>query len=427
MKTTVLVKYQDREGNELATDVLINGQVGDAYITEQKEIENYRFVEVTENAEGIMRKEQIIVIYVYEKIPAKVIVKHLEKVIIEVEGEEEAKVEEKEILPEEIIEGYVGDNYTTERKVIVNYRAAEPEPENKIGKMTEEPIEVKYYYEKVPSGIITVKYVDIETEEEIKYRETNEDGTEEKTYRYEIKGYVGEEYETELKEIPYYIFVNSTENAKGKLTENSDTVIYYYRKLNFNFSVEKTITEVILNEEVIKVSDNKLLKVEVKTAEVGETNLIVSYSIKVRNNGELKGKAKIVERIPVGYEVLEKAEYWREEEGVLLTEVELEAGEEKELIVKLRWKNSENNLGTGINTAEIKEAENEAGYKELTEADNQATATVVVTIKTGETIKNIAKGLLILSLAVCLYMEILLVISIKKGPDIKEIKFLKKK
>jgi hypothetical protein len=131
IKTTVLVKYQDREGNELATDVLIEGQVGDAYRTEAKEIENYRFVEVTEKVEGIMTKEQIIVIYVYEKIPAKVIVKHLEKVIIEVEGEEEAKVEEKEILPEEIIEGYVGDNSITERKVIVNYKAAEPEPENK--------------------------------------------------------------------------------------------------------------------------------------------------------------------------------------------------------------------------------------------------------------------------------------------------------
>ena len=116
----------------------------------------------------------------------------------------EAKVEEKELLPEEIIEGHVGDNYTTERKVIVNYKTAEPEPENKTGKMTEEPIEVKYYYEKVPSGIITVKYVDIETEEEIKYKETKEDGTEEeKTYRYEITGYIGDEYETELKEIPY--------------------------------------------------------------------------------------------------------------------------------------------------------------------------------------------------------------------------------
>ena len=33
---------------------------------------------------------------------------------------------------------------------------------------TNETRTVKYYYEKVPSGIITVKYVDIETEEEIK-------------------------------------------------------------------------------------------------------------------------------------------------------------------------------------------------------------------------------------------------------------------
>ena len=67
------------------------------------------------------------------------------------------------------------------------------------------------------------------------------------------------------------------------------------------------------------------------------------------------------------------------------------------------------------------------GYKELTEADNQSIATVLVTIKTGETINNIVKVLLIPSLALCLFMEILLVIFIKKRPYIKEIKFLKKK
>ena len=41
----------------------------------KKEIENYRFVSVTDNKEGTMTKEQIVVIYTYEKIPAKVIVK----------------------------------------------------------------------------------------------------------------------------------------------------------------------------------------------------------------------------------------------------------------------------------------------------------------------------------------------------------------
>ena len=54
---------------------------------------------------------------------------------------------------------------------------------------TKEIIEVTYYYERIPSGILTVKYVDKETKEEIKYKD--EIGKE-RIYGYEITGKVGD-------------------------------------------------------------------------------------------------------------------------------------------------------------------------------------------------------------------------------------------
>ena len=56
------------------------------------------------------------VVYHYKRIPAKVIVKYLEKET------------EKELAEEETINGYVTKPYETERKVIKNYKKAEPEP-----------------------------------------------------------------------------------------------------------------------------------------------------------------------------------------------------------------------------------------------------------------------------------------------------------
>ena len=39
--------------------------------------------------------------------------------------------------------------------------------------MTREDIYVIYYYERKPSGIVTVKYVDVDTNEEILYKAEN--------------------------------------------------------------------------------------------------------------------------------------------------------------------------------------------------------------------------------------------------------------
>ena len=336
-----------------------------------------------------MEEEEQEVVYVYRRIPAKVIVRYLEKET------------EKVLADEELIEGLAGETYETERKLIKNYKSAEPEPENAVGKMkvekdlSKKPTEavyivndtiiVTYYYERKPSGKIKVKHVDVDTGEEITYTEEHEDGTiEEKTYGYDIEGYVGDKYETKPEDIPYYNLVKVPENAEGELTEESDVVIYYYQKKPFNFSVEKVFKSVVLNGEVKDMTNNKSMKVEIVAATIPYAKLQVTYKITVKNTGEIDGKAKVVEMLPQGYKLINVADYWTQtKDGNLETKVELKAGETKDLEVAVEWINSQDNFGIFDNTAKVIDIENPANFEETTEEDNTSTAELITSIKTG--------------------------------------------
>ena len=125
--------------------------------------------------------------------------------------------------------------------------------------MTREDTIVTYYYEKIPSGTITAIYVDEATGKEITY--IDEETKEEKTYREEYKGYCGDEYKTQEKEIPYYEYVKekAPTNATGIYSEDNVTVTYYYRQLPFNMEVDKNLTKIELNGENQRVIDGKNL------------------------------------------------------------------------------------------------------------------------------------------------------------------------
>jgi hypothetical protein len=397
VESGVIEKHIEEHTEELIHNKVHEGEMGADYKTEEQEIEGYKLLKdrYPENAEGTIEEEVITVKYYYSR-DAKVTVKYID-------------LETKEEIEESIIiEGQLGEEYETEEKAIEGYRIVKLEyPDNVKGEITKENIEVIYYYERIPSGTITVKYVDIETEEEI-------------TDKAEIKGFVGEEYKTEEKQIPYYMIVNSTENTEGKLTGANDTVIYYYRKLSFNFSIDKTITQINIKDREIKFDEpTKTAKVEIKQGELNETELVITYNLEITNTGEIAGKAKIKEVIPEGFELLEGVE-----ENL---EIELQPGESKNITVKLRWLKGETNLGIKENTVSLVDIQNDKGYAELTTEDNSSKTVVVISIKTGETIKTIVKVLLIASLMICLYMQVLLILGINKGPNIKNIKFLNKK
>ena len=321
-----------------------------------------------------MTEDDIIVIYVYKHIEAGgVRVEYLDKET----GEKLAE--------DEVIKGNVGDEYKTERKVIENYQKAEPEPTNKEGTMTEEEIVVTYYYEKIPSGKVIVKYVDRETKEEIRY---TDDSGEEKTYGYEITGYVGEEYKTEEKEIPYYKIVENIlpVNREGILSQNDETVIYYYEKMSFNMEISKKVKTITIKGEEKEVSNGSLTKVEIHRKEITTTPVEIRYVITVSNTGEIEGTGEVVEKIPEGFEVSSNnPSGWEvNTDGTMKYAVELKAGESKDIEVVLKWKASETNFGQKKNIVLLSNIENPAGFEDINLADNEAEATVIITVATGK-------------------------------------------
>ena len=85
--------------------------------------------------------------------------------------------------------------------------------------------------------------------------------------------------------------------------------------------------------------DGKLNKVEVVGSKISSTEVKITYSILVSNTGEIDGTARIEEDIPKNFELnSETGDEWKEtEDGTLEAEIELKAGETKELKIVLNW------------------------------------------------------------------------------------------
>ncbi len=372
------VKWVDEDGNDIVPPEHIPGEgepgkVGDPYHTEPKEFDDYVLDYVEGEPDGTLPEGTGEVVYHYKKRNGRVIVQYLEKGT------------ENELLPEKVEEYPIGDDYTTERENIPNYRRADPEPENKNGIVTKEDTYVKYYYERIPSGKVVTKHVDVDTGEEILY--PDEDTGEYVPYGDEQEGYVGDPYTTEPEDIPYYKLVEELlpPNKDGVFEEGDKEVVYYYEKQVFNFEVDKVITKATINGEEQKVLDGKLIKVEIVGSEMEDTDVEITYKIRVKNTGEIAGTTKVVEKLPKHFTIGKEAydEWTENKNGDLEAEVSLEPGETKEFTIKLTWKRGSENFGREINTAEIKDFNNDAHYDDNNEKDNTSEAEVVMSVKTG--------------------------------------------
>ena len=114
----------------------------------------------------------------------------------------------------------------------------------------------------------------------------------------------------------------------------------------------------------------------------------IKYVITVRNTGEIDGKGEVIEKIPEGFEVSSNnpKEWVINADGTMKYAVELKAGESKDIEVVLKWQASETNFGEKKNVALLNNVENPAGFEEENAGDNQAEATVIVTVATGKEI-----------------------------------------
>ena len=321
--TKATVQHIDRETGEILKQETQNGKVGDLFETHAEDFEGYVLVESPEEPNIIMDKtgEQIVKYY-YAHMSAGVIEKHID----EITGE---------LLYSEEHEGNEGDHYNIPSREFEGYDLVTEDkdgnsrlPENAEGEMTEDLIEVKYYYIKKASVI--VKYLEED--------DTPDDDTDNKVLAKEeiIEGHENDSYETEAKDIKDYNLVGTPENAKGimTITQNSDgtyntqiTVIYYYK--------EKAGGVI---ENHIDITTNKKLATEEHSGSIGDEYDIPSrqftgYDLVVQDkegNNRLPENAKgtmTEEEIVVDYYYIKQAkvkvEYIDKHTGEKLDEEEI--------------------------------------------------------------------------------------------------------
>ena len=218
----VIVKYEDLDGNKLAEEKTLTGEVDKDYTTEQLNIEGYEFKEIIGNKEGKFAKEDQEVVYKYKKIetpaPEPEPVVEEGKVIVKYED-----VDGNKLAEENILTGKVGENYKTERKEIEKYKFVKVEGAEE-GKFVKGEIEVIYKYEKL-SGKVIVKYVD-------------KDGNSLKDNDV-IVGKIDEKYEVSRVKISGYNLVNVAGYEKGKFVQEDQVVVYTYEKV-INIEIPQT-------------------------------------------------------------------------------------------------------------------------------------------------------------------------------------------
>ncbi len=404
MPAKVIVQYKDIDTKEEIIETKkINGFVNDAYNEPRVEIDGYiKSNPEPENSNGIMTKEDIIIVYWYTK-QYKIItdVKEHEEIdeqgnVIKVKGGEisgedenpyelvsrgENSVKEIVMKPED---GYMIKNVTINGEVL---EIKELLKEDKTIKLpffedVREDKEVIVEYEKIPAKVI-IQYL--------------EEGTQKPVSKEEIKeGYVNNKYESKEREIEYYEFVKEKypENSEGLMTEDDIIVKYYYRKALFNFKLEKEIESIILNGQSIDVTNKNKAKLEIKYKNINETELEIGYKIKVTNTEKVEGTAIIEENIPGGFEFIQKksSTKWKEKDGKYILQTgTIEPEKTVEYKVTLRWKPEEANEGEKINIAKITNTTNIPNYEETTKKDNEDTA--IIEIKLEKTIKDIINNI----------------------------------
>lgn len=173
----------------------------------------------------------------------------------------------------------------------------------------------------------------------------------------------------------------------------------------FDMSLQKTVKRIIIQNskgvKEIKYNNTQLAKVEIDKKLVNNTNIIVEYEIKITNEGEIAGYVNdIVEKIPNGFKLdSEMNKTWHNGSKNQLHNTSLEnerinPGESKTVSIILRKSLTENNIGRFVNTAEIGKSINDllVTDKDSTPGNNahneddQSTAEVIISIKTGEVI-----------------------------------------
>ena len=243
----VVVKYYDYNTNEEISEEIVKiGPDGEPYSVEdtKKEIENYTLLEEPDNPTGIYQENNETRKYYYAK-NTQVVVKYVDKDT------------GKELTTSQIINGYVGKGYTTEKEDIDGYNYISS-TKNTSGKMTEDILEVVYYYSKPKEKTYskyTINYIDADTGKPIKEsKEIDKQEVETKIYTKSL-----------VIDIDNYTFKNANTDY-FVVKENEDTIINLYYSKN---ETSKEKEPIVVN---IKIKDDTPTNNAKNTTNVKNTN-----------------------------------------------------------------------------------------------------------------------------------------------------------
>ena len=195
--------------------------------------------------------------------------------------------------------------------------------------------------------------------------------------------------------------------------------------------LDKTVNRITIQNSkgtVTKEYDNATLaKAEIDAKLVNATTVVVEYTIKVTNEGEVDAYVrKIADYLSSDYKFSsELNKDWYQADGNVYTtslaNQKIVPGESKEIKLIVTKQMTESNTGLIPNTAEIVEIYNELGLQDVDstagnkvkDEDDMGTAEVILSIKTGEVITTIT--LIITTVAILLAGSYLIARKITHG------------
>lgn len=177
----------------------------------------------------------------------------------------------------------------------------------------------------------------------------------------------------------------------------------------FDLKLDKYITRVVEQNSkgtnVYTYDNEDLARVDIDWKTIKGATLVVEYTIRISNVGELQGYVRnIADYIPEGFEFnAELNKDWYEQGGVLynqsLTNSSIAPGDYTEVTLTLTKPLSENTVGTIYsNSAEIVETYNERETQDATPNNNRDNADLILSISTGRAVTYI--GLTIAVIAI---------------------------
>ena len=199
----------------------------------------------------------------------------------------------------------------------------------------------------------------------------------------------------------------------------------------FDLKLDKTVNRITIQNSkgtVTKEYDNATLaKAEIDAKLVNATTVVVEYTIKVTNEGDVDAYVrKIADYLSSDYKFSsELNKDWYQADGNVYTtslaNQKIVPGESKEIKLIVTKQMTESNTGLIPNTAEIVESYNELGLQDVDstagnkvkDEDDMGTAEVILSIKTGEVITTIT--LIITTVAILLAGSYLIARKITHG------------